>query len=93
MSKHKSIIYIDGNLFDSIEIARGFVPRSVFLENIIENGIDNAVKAEENIEKVAVSVYLNSDLHKKVLSSCGNSKVSNFLKRIIITGLEVQHVQ
>jgi SAM-dependent MidA family methyltransferase len=88
MVKHKIITYLDRDLFDAIEASRGLVSRSLFLEKMIQNNIDDVKKIEKYIDKIQVSLYLNEELYQKILERSDNQ--SRFIERIIKAGVEGQ---
>ncbi|HEY3363180.1 MAG TPA: hypothetical protein VGK06_15520, partial [Methanosarcina sp.] len=78
----------DRDLFDAIEASRGLVSRSLFLEKMIQNNIDDVKKIEKYIDKIQVSLYLNEELYQKILERSDNQ--SRFIERIIKAGVEGQ---
>lgn len=83
--KRKIDIYINKNLFKSTESSRKTLPRSVFLEKIIDENI-NTVEPDD--DSVHTCVYINPELYKKILEKTQGRRVSSYLEKLIKMGVK-----
>lgn len=83
--KNKIDIYIEKTLFDSIEVERKTLPRSAFLEKVIDENIDTV--KPDNAETIHSCVYINNELYQKIIKKTGNRKIATFVDKIIKWGM------
>lgn len=77
-------VYLEKNLFDTVEAERKTLSRSVFLEKVIDENIDTVEADGDNIHCL---VYINPKLYKKILEKTQGRKVSTYLEKVIKMGV------
>lgn len=77
-------VYLEKNLFDTVEAERKTLPRSVFLEKVIDENIDTVEPDADNIHCL---VYINSGLYNKIIQKTQGKKVSTYLEKVIKMGV------
>lgn len=77
-------VYLEKNIFNDVEKSRKTLPRSVFLEKLINENIDTVEPDADNIHCL---VYINSNLYNKILEKTGGRKVSTYLEKVIRKGV------
>lgn len=84
MMKEHLNIYLEENIFKNVEIARKTLPRSVFLEKVIDENIDS-VRPDSEI--IHTCVYVNPELYNKILEKTQGRKISSYLEKVIKMGV------
>lgn len=82
--KERINVYLEKKLYDSIESARKTLPRSVFLEKVIDENINTV---EPDSEIIHTCVYINPELYTKILEKTQGRKISSYLEKVIKIGI------